>query len=140
VITSNQRRGFFAAWGGVVSTASLMATSIVVSFGYAFYRSSDDALLTFVGCLFFVGVGGGSFAVYWTWISEQYRTECRGSALAFATSIGRFFAAGATFLVGAGIQRYGSIGVPVALTSIPFVLGLLLLPLAIETRGKPLPE
>jgi len=28
---------------------------------------------------------------------------------------------------------------PVALTSIPFVLGLLLLPLAVETRGKPLP-
>ena len=48
-------------------------------------------------------------------------------------------AAGATFLVGIGIQRYGSIGVPVALTAIPFVLGLLLLPLAIETRGKPLP-
>ncbi len=91
------------------------------------------------GGLFFVGVGGGSFAVYWAWISEQYRTECRGSALAFATSIGRFVAAGATFLVGIGIQRYGSIGMPVALTAIPFVLGLMLLPLAIETRGKPLP-
>jgi hypothetical protein len=72
-------------------------------------------------------------------VAEQYRTECRASALAFATSIGRFIAAGATFLVGIGIQQYGSIGVPVALTSIPFVLGLMLLPLAIETRGKPLP-
>jgi nitrate/nitrite transporter NarK len=116
-----------------------MGVSIAVSFGYAFYRSSN-ALAVFIGCLFFVGVGGGSFAVYWTWISEQYRTECRGSALAFATSIGRFIAAGATFLVGAGIQSYGSIGVPVALTSIPFAIGLMLLPLAIETRGKPLPD
>ena len=77
--------------------------------------------------------------MYWAWISEQYRTECRGSALAFATSIGRFVAAGATFLVGIGIQQYGSIGVPVALTAIPFVLGLMLLPLSMETRGKPLP-
>jgi nitrate/nitrite transporter NarK len=109
-----------------------------VSFGYAFYRSTD-ALFAFVGSLFFVGVGGGSFSLYWTWISEQYRTECRGSALAFATSIGRFVAAGATFLVGAGIQQYGSIGVPVALTAIPFLIGLMLLPLSVETRGKPLP-
>jgi MFS family permease len=128
----------FGRRGAVACFYSLMAVSIAVSFGYAFYRTSD-ALITFIGCLFFVGVGGGSFAVYWTWISEQYRTECRGSALAFATSIGRFVAAGATFLVGIGIQQYGSIGVPVALTAIPFVLGLMLLPLSIETRGKPLP-
>jgi len=124
--------------GALAFFYSLMAVSIAVSFGYAFYRPSN-ALTWFIGSLFFVGVGGGSFAVYWTWISEQYRTECRGSALAFATSIGRFVAAGPTFLVGLGIQRYGSIGVPVALTAIPFVLGLLLLPRAIETRGKPLP-
>jgi MFS family permease len=117
----------------------LMAVSIPASFGYAFYRSSH-ALVVFISCLFFVGVGGASFSVYWTWISEQYRTECRGSALGFATSIGRFVAAGATFLVGAGIQQYGSIGVPVALTAVPFALGLLLLPFAIETRGQPLPS
>jgi MFS family permease len=129
----------FGRRGALACFYSLMGVSIAVSFGYAFYRSSN-ALAVFIGCLFFVGVGGGSFAVYWTWISEQYRTECRGSALAFATSIGRFIAAGATFLVGAGIQRYGSIGVPVALTSIPFAIGLMLLPLAIETRGKPLPD
>jgi MFS family permease len=128
----------FGRRGALACFYSLMAVSISVSFGYAFYRSSD-ALFAFVGSLFFVGVGGGSFSVYWTWISEQYRTECRGSALAFATSIGRFVAAGATFLVGAGIQQYGSIGVPVALTAIPFVLGLMLLPLAVETRGEPLP-
>ena len=124
--------------GALACFYALMAVSIAVSFGYAFYRSSN-ALFTFVGSLFFVGVGGGSFSVYWTWISEQYRTECRGSALAFATSIGRFVAAGATFLVGAGIQQYGSIGMPVALTAIPFALGLMLLPLAVETRGQPLP-
>jgi hypothetical protein len=46
---------------------------------------------------------------------------------------------GATFLVGIGIQHYGSIGVTVALTAIPFVMGLMLLPFSIETRGKPLP-
>jgi len=128
----------FGHRGALACFYALTAVSIAISFGYAFYRPSG-ALLTFISGLFFVGVGGASFSVYWTWISEQYHTECRGSALAFATSVGRFVAAGATFLVGIGIQRYGSIGLPVALTAIPFVLGLLLLPLAIETAGKPLP-
>jgi hypothetical protein len=43
------------------------------------------------------------------------------------------------FLVGAGIQRYGSLGVPVALTAAAFVIGLLVLPAAKETKGEPLP-
>ena len=62
------------------------------------------------------------------WLPEQYRSECRGSALAFATCIGRFVAAAGTFIVGAGIAHYGSIGVPVALTSLAFVFGLLFHP------------
>ena len=76
------------------------------SFFQLFYLPAG-ALHAFIPCLFFVGVGGGSFAVYWVWLAEQYRTECRGSALAFATCIGRFVAAGATFLVGFEISRYG---------------------------------
>ena len=115
-----------------------MAASIASGFGYAFYLP-NRALPAFITSLFFVGVGGGSFAVYWVWLAEQYRTECRGSALAFASCIGRFVAAGATFLVGLGIQAYGSMGIPIAMTAIPFVLALFLLPLGIETRGKPLP-
>jgi len=43
------------------------------------------------------------------------------------------------FLVGAAIQSYGSLGVPVAVTAAVFVLGLVLLPFAVETRGKALP-
>jgi hypothetical protein len=70
----------------------------------------------------------------------QYHTECRGSALAFATCIGRFVAAGATFIVGIGISHFGSIGVPVALTSVAFALGLLVIPFTLETMGQPLPD
>jgi MFS family permease len=128
----------FGRRGGLAWFYGLMAIFISTGFGYAFYLP-EHALRWFVACLFFVGVGGGSFAVYWVWLAEQYRTECRGSALAFATCIGRFVAAGATFLVGMGIQAYGSIGLPVALTAIPFVLGLALLPLAMETKGRGLP-
>ena len=117
---------------------AMMAVSTATAFGYAFYLA-HDALSFFILALFFVGVGGGSFAVYILWLPEQYRSECRGSALALATCVGRFVAAGATFLVGAGISHYGSIGVPVALTSLAFVVGLLIVPFGIETKGRSFP-
>jgi hypothetical protein len=90
-------------------------------------------------CLFWLGVGGANFAMYTLWLPEQYHTECRASAFAFATSIGRFAGAGITFLVGAGVSYYHTIGTPVALTSIAFIVGLLILPFGKETRGEPLP-
>lgn len=124
--------------GAIAVYYVLMTLSIAIGFGWAFYRPTG-ALAVFIPFLFVVGVGGGSFAVYWIWLSEQYHTECRGSALAFATCIGRFVAAGATFLVGRLVLDYGSLGVPVALTAIPFAIGLLLLPLGMETKGKGLP-
>jgi hypothetical protein len=91
-------------------------------------------------CLFFLGVGGASFCVFTVWLPEQYRTDCRASAFAFATSFGRFIAAGATFAVGSAVARYGSIGRPVAVTGLVFVAGLLILPFGYETRGMTLSD
>ena len=117
---------------------ALMAASIAIGFGYVFYLR-EYALQWFMACLFALGVGGANFAVYTLWLPEQYRTSCRASAFAFATSLGRFAAAGVTFLVGAGVERFHSIGVPIALTSIAFVAGLALVPFGVETKGNPLP-
>jgi len=125
--------------GALAFYFALMAISISSGFGYAFYRPRG-ALQVFLPCLFLIGLGGANFSVYWAWMPEQYHTECRGSALAFATCVGRFVAAGATFLVGIGIARFGSIGTPVAFTSIAFALGLLVIPFTRETMGQPLPE
>ncbi|HYL78331.1 MAG TPA: MFS transporter [Bryobacteraceae bacterium] len=116
----------------------LMLLFIALGFGYVFYLGAN-ALVWFFVCLFFLGVGGANFAVYTLWLPEQYRTECRGSAFAFATSFGRFLAAGVTFLVGAGVAHYQTIGKPVAITALAFLAGLFLLPLAEETRDKELP-
>jgi MFS family permease len=118
---------------------ALMFVFIAFGFGYAFYLARN-ALPWFLVSLFFLGVGGANFAIYTLWLPEQYRTECRASAFAFATSSGRFVAAGITFLVGAGVARLHTIGTPVALTSIAFLIGLLLLPFGEETKGKPLPQ
>ena len=125
--------------GALVVYFALMTISISSGFGYAFYLP-HHALQAFLPCLFLVGVGGGSFSVYWVWMPEQYHTECRGSALAFASCIGRFVAAGATLLVGIGISHFGTIGAPVALTSVAFALGLLVIPFTRETMGRPLPD
>jgi MFS family permease len=117
---------------------ALMAAFISLGFGYVFYLETH-ALVWFMTCLFFLGIGGANFAMYTLWLPEQYPTECRASAFAFATSIGRFAGAGITFLVGTGVAYYHTIGTPVALTSIAFLVGLLLLPFGKETKGAPLP-
>src|SRR5258708_19024405 len=116
----------------------MMFVFIAFAFGRVFYFQTN-ALAWFMGCLFFLGIGGANFVVYSFWIPEQYPTECRVSAFAFTTNIGRFAGAGLTFLVGAGIRHFQTLGTPVALTALVFVVGLLLLPLGAETKGKALP-
>jgi MFS family permease len=117
---------------------AIMFFSISLGFGYVFYLQAH-ALAWFMVSLFVIGVGGANFAIYTLWLPEQYSTECRASAFAFATSAGRFIGAGITFLVGAGVAYFGTIGTPVALTSIAFLLGILLTPFGEETKGQPLP-
>jgi MFS family permease len=124
--------------GALALYFALVAAFIAFTFGKVFYLGAA-ALPWFFACLFFLGLGGANFAVYTLWLPEQYPTECRASAFAFCTSFARFGGAGITFLVGAGVQRYGSVGIPVALTSLAFLVGLLLIPFGIETRGQALP-
>jgi MFS family permease len=116
---------------------AVMGVSIAVAFGYVFYL--PQALPLFFMMVFLLGLGGANFATYTLWIPEQYATECRASAIGFTSSVGRFVGCAMVFLVGSGIARFGSLGIPVALTSLAFVIGLALLPLSDETRGKPLP-
>jgi MFS family permease len=116
----------------------VMMIALWVAFGQVFYMQTH-ALEWFLVCTFFLGLGGSNFIVYSFWLPEQYGTKCRASAFAFTTNIGRFAAAGFTFLVGSGVRHYGSLGVPVGLTALAFVVGLALLPMGVETKGKPLP-
>jgi MFS family permease len=115
-----------------------MAASILVSFGWAFYL--PDGLYPFIAVLFFLGLFGGNFAVFSLWLPEQYGTTVRVTAFAFTTSFGRFVAAGVNFGLGALVSRMGTLGKPVALTAFAFVIGLLAIPFAMETRGETLPE
>ena len=124
--------------GALAFYFTLMMIFIVLTFAKVFYMG-PTALPWFFVCLFFLGLGGANFAVYTLWLPEQYPTECRASAFAFCTSFARFGGAAITLLVGAGVQHFGSLGIPVALTSIAFAVGLLLIPFGAETRGQSLP-
>jgi MFS family permease len=117
---------------------AVMLGSIWIAFGRVFYMETGG-VGWFLVCVFFLGLGGANFVVYSFWLPEQYGTECRASAFAFITNIGRFAAAAFTFLVGAGVRHFQTLGTPVALTAFAFVIGLLLLPFGEETKGKPLP-
>ncbi len=133
----------FAEWLGRRITLGvlfgIMFAFIRLAFARVFYMDSN-AVTWFLVCAFFLGVGGANFVVYSFWLPEQYGTECRASAFAFTTNVGRFAAAGFTFLVGAGIHRYQTLGTPVAVTAFAFLVGILLLPFGEETKGKLLPD
>jgi len=114
-----------------------MAVCILLAFGWAFYL--PNGLAPFIAVLFFLGLAGGNFAIFSLWLPEQYDTQMRATAFAFCTSFGRFLGAGANFAIAALVQWTGSLGYAVALTAIPFFLGLAVIPFARETKGEALP-
>ncbi len=133
---------FAADWLGRKTTLGIlfavMFVFIWLAFGHVFYMQ-QNALTWFMVCSFFLGIGGANFVVYSFWLPEQYGTECRASAFAFTTNIGRFAAAGFTFLVGAGVRHFRTLGTPVSVMAFAFLVGIALLPFGEETKGKPLP-
>ncbi|WDD91239.1 MFS transporter [Burkholderia sp. FERM BP-3421] len=114
-----------------------MALSIAVAFGWVYYL--PNGLPAFMVSLLFLGFFGGNFAIFSLWLPEQYPTRIRATAFAFNASIGRFLGAGVNFLLGAAIHWQGSLGVPIAWTAAAFLVGLLILPAAHETRHDTLP-
>lgn len=115
-----------------------MAVTIPLAFGWAFYL--EAGLVPFLAILFLLGVFGGNFTAFSLWLPELFDTRVRATAFAFATSFGRFVGAGVNFLIGGAVLRLGTLGTPVAWTGAAFVLGLLIIPLAVETRGQTLPD
>lgn len=115
-----------------------MLVTIPLAFGWAFQL--ENGLVPFIVILFFMGFAGGNFAAFSLWLPEQYETRVRATAFAFATSIGRFIGAGVNFLLAAMVLRLGTLGTPVAWTAVAFAVGIVIIPFAMETRGRPLPE
>ncbi len=117
-----------------------MMVTIALAFGWAFYLPTGSALPAFTVVLFFLGLFGGNFAIFSLWLPELFATEARGTAFAFCTSVGRFIGAGVNFGLAGAVAVTGTLGTPIAMTSVAFAIGLLIIPFALETRGETLPE
>ena len=119
---------------------SLLTVTTAVSFGWAFFIMGPNALPIFFAMTLLLGLAGANFAMYTLWLPELFETSSRGSGMGFISSIGRFVGVGMVFLIAAGVNHFGNIGTPIALTSIILFLGLFLLPFTVETKGQPLPR
>jgi MFS family permease len=117
-----------------------MMVTIALAFGWAFYLPTGSALPAFLTVLFFLGMFGGNFAIFSLWLPELFGTEARATAFALCTSVGRFIGAGVNFALAGAVASMGTLGTPIALTSIAFAVGILIIPFATETRGEALPE
>jgi MFS family permease len=115
-----------------------MAASIALAFGWAFYL--PNGLVPFIALLVVLGFFGGNFALFSLWLPEQFETRVRATAFAFCTSVGRFFGAIVNFGIGAMVLNMKTLGVPIALTAIAFLIGLAVIPFAPETKGQELPS
>jgi MFS family permease len=130
----------FGRRGAMAIFMSLLTATTAIAFGWAFFIMGPNALPIFFVMTFFLGLAGANFAMYTLWLPELFETSSRGSGMGFISSIGRFVGVGMVFLIAAGVNHFGNIGTPIALTSIILFLGLFLLPFAVETRGQPLPR
>jgi MFS family permease len=119
---------------------SLLTVTTAVAFGWAFFIMGPNALPVFFAMTFFLGLAGANFAMYTLWLPELFETSSRGSGMGFISSIGRFVGVGMVFLIAAGVNHFGNIGTPIALTSFVLFAGLFLLPFTVETKGQPLPR
>jgi MFS family permease len=115
-----------------------MAASIVLAFGWAFYL--PNGLVPFIALLVVLGFFGGNFALFSLWLPEQFETRVRATAFAFCTSVGRFVGAIVNFGIGAMVLNMKTLGVPIAITAVAFLIGLAVIPFAPETKGQELPN
>ena len=131
------------AWGRrKLLAAYFVIGGVAIGVGYGvLFEAPRHALWLFTAALPLMGIGANAdFAVFTLWLPELYPTRLRVMGFAFCTAVGRFVGALGPFAVGRLVAGYGSLGRGVAVTAWAFAVGLVLIPLARETRGQPLPE
>ena len=82
----------------------------------------------------------GIFSGFPIYLPELYPTRLRATGAGFCFNAGRVFASVGPFLTGWLTATMGSVGHAVSVVGLIYLVGLLVLPFAPETKGKPLPE
>jgi MFS family permease len=125
------RRRMFGIYFG------LSAIAVMATFGF------DLAPVTRLYMYFFIGLTVfGVFGSFTYYLPELFPTRLRGTGAGFCYNVGRFIAAGGPFLVGTITSR-GADALASAMHVLFFVgvvpvIGVLLLPLVVETKGRQL--
>ena len=82
----------------------------------------------------------GIFAGFPIYLPELYPTRLRATGAGFCFNAGRVLASVGPFLTGFLVTSLGSFGHAASVIGLIYLVGLLVLPFAPETRGRPLPE
>ena len=99
-------------------------------------RSYGNVLLLLPLLGFFNNGIFGGFPIY---LPELYPTSIRATGAGFCFNVGRVLASAGPFLTGSLVGALGSFGRAASAIALIYLLGLLILPLAPETKGRPLP-
>ena len=82
----------------------------------------------------------GIFSGFPIYLPELFPTRIRATGAGFCFNAGRVLASMGPFLTGFLVVALGSFGRAASAIALIYLLGLLILPFAPETRGRPLPE
>jgi MFS family permease len=118
---------------------ALMCTGSLVMVPLTFLtpRKYEDVLLLLPLLGFF---NNGIFSGFPIYLPELYPTRIRATGAGFCFNAGRVLASMGPFLTGFLVAALGSFGRAASAIALIYVLGLLILPFAPETRGRPLPQ
>jgi hypothetical protein len=133
VAKSLGRRPMFALY------FALSAIALLTTFGLDLPSQTRLYLYFFIGLTVF-----GIFGSFTFYLPELFPTRLRATGAGFCYNIGRVVAAGGPFMVGA-IAAAGAGDPAIVLRTLFYigfvpVVGLLLIPLAVETRGQRMPD
>jgi MFS family permease len=99
---------------------------------------------TYVGVLMLLPLLGffnnGIFSGFPIYFPELYPTRLRATGAGFCFNAGRVLASSSPFLTGWLVAQLGSFGRAASTVALIYLLGLVVLLFAPETKGKPLPE
>ena len=82
----------------------------------------------------------GIFSGFPIYLPELYPTRLRATGAGFCFNAGRIFASASPFLTGWLVTTLGTFGRAASTVALVYLLGLIVLLLAPETKGKPLPD
>ena len=125
-------------WGRRAVFALMCVGSLVmVPVSFLKPRSFANVLLLLPLLGFF---NNGIFSGFPIYLPELYPTRLRATGAGFCFNIGRVVASAGPFLTGFLVTALGGFGRAASAIALIYLVGLLILPFAPETRGKALPE